>query len=403
MGWQISLGGTCHRETTGLAYDKHRPQRREMSQMSRLSKTADVGQTGISVGPAKGRPGASSDRLGVPWRTVLPLAIVIAYVDGFWRTSLGGAVGAIERTQGPFASWLRGSTLVLPLFVLAVLGALTLALRWFGPVLKARTYAATALMVVAAATLVGIADLAANAVYNYHLQSTQLQVMHLTHHASSDGILALQQQATFAVQVQSVVYGAAILLVTNLVLVSLVLALRGGRLDVSVTRRRAASPPELANRSRAVDLRVLLAAGFIGNTVIHAAVVPQQLTGWAAAGVFFLVLAAAELAVAVLLLARPRPGVLLAAMVLSVGPLGLWAYSTTVGIPFGPGAGIPTRVGLADLAACALGVSTLLAAVVLLRGSGWLRRPRASAHLRSLTLVAVTAITAIGLTGSRLL
>jgi hypothetical protein len=78
-------------------------------------------------------------------------------------------------------------------------------------------------------------------------------------------------------------------------------------------------------------------------------------------------------------------------------------YSRTLGLPFGPGKGLPEQVGLADLAACALEVGTLLVAVVLLRGEGGLRRrPQASAHVSRLALVAVAAITAIGLAGSGL-
>ena len=69
----------------------------------------------------------------VPWSTVLPFAVVLAYVNGFWVTALRGAVGSTERTTAPFTSWLRDSTLLLPLFVLAVLVALTLAMHWFGP------------------------------------------------------------------------------------------------------------------------------------------------------------------------------------------------------------------------------------------------------------------------------
>ena len=91
--------------------------------------------------------------------TVLPLAVVMAYADGFWMMSLRGAVGAIERTEEPFASWLRESTLVLPVFVFAVLGALTLALRWFGPALRrTRTVLTAALLIVAAGTVAGVAD-----------------------------------------------------------------------------------------------------------------------------------------------------------------------------------------------------------------------------------------------------
>lgn len=123
-------------------------------------------------------PGILRGRLTVPWPTVLSVAAVLAYADGFWMVSLRGAVGSIERTQEPFATWLRESTLVLPVFVFAVLGALTLALHLFGSVLRTlRSVLATALLIATAGTLVGIAEMAASSAYDYHLQSSQLQLM----------------------------------------------------------------------------------------------------------------------------------------------------------------------------------------------------------------------------------
>src|SRR6185436_987198 len=184
------------------------------------------------------------------------------------------------------------------------------------------------------------------------------------------------------------------------------LAFGGGRLNVSTTRPAPAlteaGTADSAPRSRADDLRLLLAAGFFGSAAIHAAVVPEHLSEWSAAGVFFIALTAAEVAIAALLLARPQPSVLLAAAVASVVPLAVWLYSRTLGLPFGPEAGIPEQVGVADVAACLLEVGTLVLAVVLLRRRGWLRRPAASAHLRGLAVVAVIAVTAIGLAGSSL-
>jgi hypothetical protein len=172
------------------------------------------------------------DRLSVvPWLTVVPLAVVMAYADGFWLISLRGAVGYIERTQEPSVTWLRESTLILPIFVLAVLGALTLAASWFGPVLrKPKTVVTTALLIVAAGTLVGITALAASSAYDYNLQTSQV------HQMNSSGSMAsmtstAQQDAGLALQLRSVVYGSGLLLVTNLVLVGWVVALRGGRLD----------------------------------------------------------------------------------------------------------------------------------------------------------------------------
>ena len=58
-------------------------------------------------------------KVPLPWVTVFALAVLMAAVDGFILTSLQGAVGAIERAQGPFASWLRDTAIVLPLFVVA--------------------------------------------------------------------------------------------------------------------------------------------------------------------------------------------------------------------------------------------------------------------------------------------
>ena len=63
-------------------------------------------------------------KVPLPWVTVFVLAIVMALADGFIVTSIQGAVGAIERAQGPFASWLRDAAIVLPVFVVAVLWAL---------------------------------------------------------------------------------------------------------------------------------------------------------------------------------------------------------------------------------------------------------------------------------------
>jgi hypothetical protein len=199
----------------------------------------------VPMNPTTDGPGSLRGRLDVPWLTVVPLAVVMAYADGFWLISLRGAAGAIERTGQPFASWLRESTLALPVYVLAVLGALALAKRWFGPVLrKPKTVVATALLVIAAGTLVGIAGLAASSAYDYHLQSAQLQLMDSMRSMGSMGSMSMgsleqQQQASLDVQVRAVRLGVAVLLATNLVVVGWVVAFRGGRLDVSKTRARS--------------------------------------------------------------------------------------------------------------------------------------------------------------------
>lgn len=415
-----------------------------MSEMTRLTQVSTL------VSPPAARPGAATGGApevpggwGVPWLTVLPLAVVLAYADGWWTTSLRGAVGAIERTQGPFATWLRESTLALPVFALAVLGALTLALAWFGPAPpRPRTVIATAAIIAAATTVVGVAWVAAGSAYDLHLQSTQLDLMYSMRHTAAGALQA--QQAAAGLQVRAVGFGAGIILVTNLVLIGWVLAIRGGALNLATTRNRTTPNPrrphlagphrdqpanqswaagptpqdtpatpataptspadraDPAPRSRANDLRVLLASGLVGSAVIHAAVLPEHLTQWAAAGAFFIVLMVVEVGLAVALLVRPHSKVLLAAALASIGPLALWLFSRTAGLPFGPSAGVPEPVGLADVAACALEVVTLVAALVLLYGGRRLQRPGASAHVRSLAVVAVIAVMAIGLAGTGL-
>jgi hypothetical protein len=239
---------------------------------------------------------SAAARSAVPWLTVIPLALVMAYADGFWVVSLRGAVGAIERSQTPFESWLRESTLLVPAFVFAVLAALTLTLRWFAPTLsRTKTRLVAGLMIVAAGTLTGVVELAASAAYDYHLQAQQLSERHAMA-SCAEACRAQQLHDTLAMDVRAVFYGIGILLVTNLVLVAWVVALRGGRLDLTATHPRMTRA--LSHVGQVDDLRLLLAAGLVGSAVVHAAVVPAHLTAWSAAGEFFVVLTAAELALA---------------------------------------------------------------------------------------------------------
>jgi hypothetical protein len=197
------------------------------------------------------RPGALRGRLSVlPWLTVVPLAALLAFADGFWVVALRGAFGSIERTQAPFVSWLVESTLALPAFVLAVLGALKLAAHWFGPAgHKAKAGVATVLLIVAACTLAGIGALAISSGYDYHLQSSQAPVMDTMPTTGFDpmpgmgeasiapiGSTPQPNHGSLALQARAVGLGSGIVLLTNLALVSWVGAIRGGGLDVSRTR-----------------------------------------------------------------------------------------------------------------------------------------------------------------------
>jgi hypothetical protein len=341
--------------------------------------------------------------------TVLPLAVVMAYADGFWMTSLRGAVGSIDRTQGPFASWARESTISLPLFVLAVLAAITLALRIFGPGRSTwRTVVATMLLVVAAGTLVGIAEVAVSSTYDYMLQSAQLQRMDaIAPMCVTDNCLEVQQARSFGLQVQSVSYGGAILLLTNLVLVGWVVAMRGGRLALTKVRPSeavTADAMEAPTRNRVDDLTMLLVMGLAGAVVIHLAILPGYLASWPTGVVLLFALAAAELMVAAALVVLPgRRAPLVAAVVVSAAPLALWLLVHTVGLTVGPRFGLPSAIGVSNFAATVLAAGALVVAVILLRKPRWLDRSgRVSEHVRWIGVLAVVSITLIGLAGSGL-
>jgi hypothetical protein len=330
---------------------------------------------------------------GVPWRTVGVLAVVLAYADGYWLVSVQGAVGAVGRTDHQFLTWLRESTVILPAFAFVVLAALTLAAHWFGSTPeRARTAIATALLVVLGSTAVGMAAIVANSVFDYHVQSAGLrfmQAMPSMHGRCDSNCLAQQQRESLAVLVRGVLVVSRWVVLTNLVLVAWIVALLGGRLRLGAVRRRHLTQ---------TDARHLLVVSLVASAAIHVAVIPEHVVEWRAAGLFFASLTAGELFVAGALLARPRrPDVLYAAAAISIGPLLLWLYSRTIGLPFGPEPGAPEGVGVPDCMACALEVISLVAVVLLLRPRRWLaRRPSASTHVRGLAALALVSVTVIG-------
>lgn len=206
------------------------------------------------------------------WLTIAAFAIVIAYADGLVVTSLQGAVGAIERRQPLFGRWLHDSTLMLPVFFLAVLAALLLARRWVGTGHRGLVkYGTTALLIVVLTSGVAIAEMTASAAYDYHLQTRHLELQHqLMNHsdliaqpgavdqqmgdmpmgATASSMLEVSKQDTLNVHLKAIRYGSAALLITNLVLVLWVMSLRSERLwrrpDTAPMVTTSAVPEELS-------------------------------------------------------------------------------------------------------------------------------------------------------------
>lgn len=149
------------------------------------------------------------------------------------------------------------------------------------------------------------------------------------------------------------------------------------------------------------DLRVLLVAALLGTAAVHGLVSADHLEHWPAAGVSFRVLAVAEALLALGLVRRLSRRALVSVVVVSALPLVVWVVSRIAGLPLGPDTGVPEPVGWADGAVAVLEIGTGLAALALLRlvdlGRG---RPAAPPHWSTAGLVAVAALSAVGMAAS---
>ena len=363
---------------------------------SRYDARSGVGPVSAPDRTTSEATGWDRRRASVSWSHVLPLAVVLAFANGFWIITLRGAIGAIERTSAPFSSWWHESTLLVPVYVVAVLAAFLLAQRWFGPRPHGlRPVAVTIAMVTLAATTAGTLLLIVSSWFDFRLQRTDLHHMSLAHPGCDPTCAAARVQATLNLEMKGVWIGLLLMLVTDLLLVALVVAFRGG--DVVL-----AKPARPAGPRRREGARLVLAAGLLGAAAIHAAVIPEHLDEWLAAGVFFVALTVAEVAAAAAVLAWDRAWrlpALVAAVVVSAGPLLVWLVSRTAGLPFGPEAFEPEAVGVADVLSCALELTTLTIAVILLRRS----RSAApwSPYGLAIALTAVLAATLIGIGGAQ--
>jgi len=82
------------------------------------------------------------------------------------------------------------------------------------------------------------------------------------------------------------------------------------------------------------------AAGFaLGAAAIHVYVAPEHLNEWWVYGGFFIAVAAAQLALAALMLLSPRIEVVLVGIWGTVGLIGIYVISRTVGLPVTPPGG----------------------------------------------------------------
>jgi hypothetical protein len=121
---------------------------------------------------------------------------------------------------------------------------------------------------------------------------------------------------------------------------------------------------------RDVSVRTAVAvACLIGAQFLHWSVIDAHAREWATAGTFFFALALAEGVLAVLLLVHQRPWVAATAVAVSAVPVLIWTWDRSIGLPFGPTAGIRGTLGRSDVLSVVFEAMTIIALAPLLRRS----------------------------------
>jgi hypothetical protein len=158
---------------------------------------------------------------------------------------------------------------------------------------------------------------------------------------------------------------------------------------------RPGAQPE-RDGSEALRTAVALASG--GAATIHFAVIAQHLEEYWLFGAFFIGVAIAQLAWAMVVLIRPSRAVYLAGCVGNAVVAATWVVSRTTGLPLGPESGEPESVGIADAVATAFEVVIAAGALLLLlRMTVWSRPLARFASATDVTILAAIALTTLSL------
>jgi hypothetical protein len=153
---------------------------------------------------------------------------------------------------------------------------------------------------------------------------------------------------------------------------------------------------EQGRTTHAGQLGALAAVLSAAAGAVHLGYAPHHLSEDWAHGWFFVLVGAAQIALAALVVARPRRWVWWSVVALNLAALATWAVSRTVGLPVGPEALRSEEVGTPDLVCAVLEGSLVLIATAQLLWPERLARPvrdriGTTAGVVALSLVAVVA------------
>lgn len=141
---------------------------------------------------------------------------------------------------------------------------------------------------------------------------------------------------------------------------------------------------------RAWDRTVVpLAILSLGAAMIHFAVMADHVREWWLAGAFFAALGWFQALWSVGYVVRPSIGLVGAAIAVNALTVVIWAWSRTLGLPFGPDPGVAEAVGAPDVLATLLEVVLVIGLVVGRPPPGIGERWRRRAILATVALAAV--------------
>lgn len=112
--------------------------------------------------------------------------------------------------------------------------------------------------------------------------------------------------------------------------------------------------PRGRRRTDASLLCAIAAVASLAAGAIHIAATPPHWGEWLMAGLFFAGAAAFQILWGLVAFAAGNGFVRAVGLLANLGFLGVWACSRAQGMPFGPAAGVPEAVGVADLLAASL-------------------------------------------------
>jgi len=167
-----------------------------------------------------------------------------------------------------------------------------------------------------------------------------------------------------------------------------------------VESRRPQSPLRTATRSAAPSYSAALLT--LGAAAIHFAVAPDHISEYLLYGIFFILLGAAQVALAVALVVAPSRRLYAVALLGTLTVIGIWLMSRTTGLPIAPQPWRPETIAFTDFAATLLEAIACVLFILRVRRQPTRRRGRVRVALTTLPAAVFAPLMAFGGVGGGL-